>query len=123
MIVINNKLIGKCPFCDNELKVQRLHCNKCNTSIEGNFSLNKFLTLTEEQLYFVEVFIKNKGSIKEVEKDLGISYPTVKNKLNNIITSLGYTDTKENSVDKKEILDQLNNGDISTEQALKLLKS
>ena len=87
---MKREVIGKCPVCDNELKVTKLSCLKCNTSIEGSFNLSKFCKLTTEQKYFLEVFVKNRGNIKEIEKELGISYPTVKNKLEDLIGSLGY---------------------------------
>lgn len=72
---------------------------------------------------FLETFIKNRGNIKEVEKDLGISYPTVKNKLENVIEALGYTPRyNEPRVDKKEVLKKLNEGEISSDEAIKLLR-
>lgn len=120
---MKKEVIGKCPICGDELYATRLSCNTCNTNIEGEFSLCKFCKLTQEEKQFIEVFIKNRGSIKEIEKELGISYPTVKGKLDNVIKSLGY-DTKEESKDinKREILEMLNNGEISLDQSLKLLK-
>ena len=74
-----------------------------------------------EQKYFVEVFIKNRGNIKEIEKELGISYPTVRNKLDKVISDLGHT-VKKSSVNQKEIIEKLRNGEITKEEALKLLK-
>ncbi len=116
----SNNLIGKCPICSNKMEAVKLHCKNCNTSIEGRFHLHKFLQLTEEELSFVEVFIKNKGNIKEIEKELGISYPTVRNKLRGVVEALGYRNEKKN-VDKNEILDRLEKGEISSEEAVKLL--
>lgn len=116
----SNELIGKCPVCSNKLEVVKVHCRNCNTSIEGRFHLHKFLQLSEEELAFVEVFIKNKGNIKEIEKELGISYPTVRNKLEGVVESLGYKSDKK-SIDKNDILDKLEKGEISSEEAIKLL--
>ncbi|MBU5439335.1 DUF2089 domain-containing protein [Tissierella sp. MSJ-40] len=120
---MKREVLGKCPVCGDELEVTRLGCHNCYTSIEGSFSLCKFCKLTDEQKNFVEVFIKNRGNIKEIEKELGISYPTVRNKLENVIESLGYS-PKYNvpEVNKKEILERLNKGEISSEEAVKLLK-
>lgn len=114
--------LGKCPVCSNELKVSKLKCNSCGTSIEGNFNLCKFCRLDNDEKNFVEVFIKNRGNIKEIEKDLGISYPTVRNKLENVIKSLGYPAKKTTTTNKKEILSQLSKGEITAEEAVHLLK-
>lgn len=120
---MKKEVIGNCPICGDELFVTRLSCNTCNTNIEGDFSLCKFCKLSQEEKQFIEVFIKNRGNIKDIEKEMGISYPTVKGKLDSVIKSLGY-DTKDEpaSINKKEILDMLNDGEISSEEALRLLK-
>jgi len=70
----------------------------------------------------VEVFLTCRGNIKEVEKELGVSYPTVRGKLNDIISSLGYAQRKKNEVDEKKIVGMLENGEITTDEAIKLLK-
>ncbi|MBC5628810.1 DUF2089 domain-containing protein [Clostridium sp. NSJ-6] len=117
------KLLSRCPVCSNKLKAIRLRCNSCNTVIENEFELSKFDYLSTDQLYFVETFIKCRGSIKEVEKELGISYPTVRAKLDEVIESLGYS-ARETKVkqDNKDILDSLKNGDISVDEAISKLK-
>jgi len=117
------KLISDCPVCGDKLKAVRLSCGSCGTSIESEFSLSKFETLTNEQLQFVEIFLKSRGSIKDVEKEMGISYPTVKGKLNDVIASLGYNIEEERSNDVKSIIDRLESGDITPEDAVKKLKS
>lgn len=120
---MNREVIGKCPVCGDDLEVTRLTCNYCGTSIEGNFTLCKFCKLTDEQKSFIEVFVKNRGNIKEIEKELGISYPTVRNKLENTIEALGYSPKYSTStVNKKEVLEKLGNGEITSEEAIKLLK-
>lgn len=118
---MKNEVIGKCPVCSNDLEVVRLSCNSCGTVVEGNFRLCKFCYLTKEQKDFAEIFIKNRGNIKEIEKDLGISYPTVKNKLENLIQALGYKSEPQKDSYKKEILERLNNGEITAEEAIALL--
>jgi hypothetical protein len=113
-------VIGKCPVCNSKMMVERLKCPSCGTGVDGKFKLNKFDYLSKEQMYFVEIFIKNRGNIKEIEKDLGVSYPTVKRNLEQVIEALGYNVPKEeNSIDKKEILDKLSKGEIKAEEALK----
>ena len=116
-------IIGICPVCEEKLKVTKLECSHCGTGITGEFKLSKFDYLTEEQQYFVEVFIKNRGNIKEIEKEMKISYPTVRRILDNVIEGLGYPAEKsEEGVNKTEILERLGNGEITSEEALKLLK-
>ena len=120
---MNKEVIGKCPVCGNEMEVTKLSCNYCGTSIEGHFTLCKFCKLSEEQKKFIEIFVKNRGNIKEIEKELGISYPTVRNKLENVIEALGYSPKYSMpNVNKKEVLEKLSNGDITSEEAVKLLK-
>lgn len=117
------KVISRCPVCNHELVVSRLKCDSCDTVIENQFRLSKFDYLSDEELYFTEVFIRRRGNIKEVEKELGISYPTVRSKLDAVIKKLGYdTGTDEQAVKKEEILKALENGEITAEQAIALLK-
>lgn len=120
---MNIEVIGKCPVCDNNLSVTKLTCSDCNTSLEGDFNLCKFCRLSKEQKEFVEIFLKSRGNIKEIEKEMGISYPTVRGKLNQIIEDLGY-ESKESleEIDRQSILEDLDRGNISSEEAIKLLK-
>lgn len=123
MKIVKNEVIGKCPVCGEELYVTKLSCHKCHTHIEGNFTLCKFCKLSNEQKNFVEVFIKNRGNIKEIEKELGISYPTVRGRLENVIEALGYSPKySEPQIDKGEIVKKLSDGEITSEEALKLLQ-
>jgi hypothetical protein len=118
-------VIGECPICKGELFVTKLKCNSCNTELSGEFTLSKFNHLSKEDLYFIEVFVKNRGSIKQVEKELGVSYPTVKKNLDDVITSLGYyvnEEQEEDKVDQDEILEKLSSGEITAAEAAKLLK-
>jgi len=115
------KVITKCPVCDFKLTVTKLNCKKCGTTVENDFEFSKFAYIPSEQLDFIEVFVKCRGNIKDVEKELGISYPTVRGKLEDAIAALGYTPrTKdENST---EVIDKLEKGEITAEQAINLLK-
>lgn len=117
-----NEALGKCPVCKQNLEVTKLHCNHCNTTIEGSFTLCRFCRLTAEQKQFIETFIKCRGNIKEVEKDLGISYPTVRSRLDEGIIALGYLrKSLKNDDRKREILDMLGRDEIDYQEALKLL--
>jgi hypothetical protein len=124
---IKYKAPGKCPVCGDELLVSRLTCNFCSTKLEGEFSTCKFCRLPAEQLKFIEVFIKCRGNIKDVEKELGISYPTVRNRLDAVIAALGYpVDTRVESDEitnkYRETLDALEKGEISATEAARRLK-
>jgi hypothetical protein len=118
------EVLGKCPACGNETEVTKISCNECGTTIEGHFQLCKFCKLSAEQKTFIDVFIKCRGNIKEVEKELGISYPTVKNKLEDVAGALGYKSEPEpaTSNKRKEILDMINKGEISVVDAVEMLK-
>lgn len=116
------QVITNCPVCSKTLQITKLHCAHCHTTIENEFELSKLASLTKDQLHFVEVFLACRGNIKEVEKELGISYPTVRGKLTDIISSLGYVQKKKNEVDEKKVVTMLENGEITPEEAIKLLK-
>lgn len=117
------KVISRCPVCRGELTVARLKCDACDTVIENNFRLSKFDYLSDEELAFTETFLRCRGNIKEVEKELGISYPTVRAKLDAVLKQLGYdTGADERAVRREEILRALENQEITAEQALAQLK-
>lgn len=117
---MNNKSLYQCPVCNHELKVKIYECHNCGTKIEGEFAIDKFSKLTKEEKDFIELFVMKRGSIKEIEKELGLSYPTVRNKLDNVIAALGYR--VETSSSKYEILQMLDKGELSLEEAERLLK-
>lgn len=120
-----NNVISQCPVCGSELKVTRLKCAECDTVIENDFKLSKFDYLPADELHFVETFIKCRGNIKEVEKELKISYPTVRAKLDSIIKRLGYdsgNSRDEEQEKREEILKLLETGEITAKEALERLK-
>jgi len=110
-----------CPACGEKLKIVRLECENCHTVIEGKFDAQPLAQLSSEQQQFVQVFIKARGNIKEVEKELGISYPTVCKKLDEVTKMLGYA---EEGIEKrkKEILEAIEKGRVSAAEGAKLLK-
>lgn len=116
---MKKKSLCECPVCSNNLMITRYECKKCGTKIEGNFTNDKFSSLSDENKDFIELFVKKRGSIKEIEKELGVSYPTVRNMLDNVISALGHKVEKNNS--KIEILQMLDAGEISSKEAKTLL--
>lgn len=121
---------GRCPVCGDVLEATRLHCRQCDTTIEGHFSMERLSRLNAEQLSFVETFLRCEGTIKRVERELGVSYPTVRARLEDIIRTLGFevvstypSDTGELSdAERARILDQLERGEIAYDEALRLLR-
>ncbi len=117
------KVLSKCPVCSSKLNVTKLKCTKCNTVIENEFELSKFSYLDKDQLRFVEVFLKCRGNIKDVEKEMRISYPTVRSKLDNVVESLGYKVNKKNKVDSSDIIEKLEKGEITPDDGIKAIQN
>lgn len=116
-------VLTKCSVCGDRLEVTNLSCRKCGTKYEGSFKLDKFSYLTPEQKYFIEIFLKCRGNIKEVEKELNISYPTVRGKLDDVIVGLGYDagPPDKSQANKREVLDMLSRGEITYDEAMKMM--
>ena len=138
----------KCCVCGQKLTVTRLSCEECGTTMEGQFTGCRFCSLSPEEELFLLTFLKNRGSIKDVERELGISYPTVRAALDNLLTSLGLADTPaeeetaeaedepaakassrsrrknapDNSAARKDILRMLSEHKITADEAAKRLK-
>jgi hypothetical protein len=119
-------LVAQCPICHDDLIVTRLHCRNCDTTLEGYFELGRLYQLAPEQLSFVETFIRCEGKITRVEHELGISYPTVRSRLHDVIRALGYEVGEEeppvNEEKRREILEELGQGRVTSEEAIKLLR-
>ncbi|MGE5552989.1 MAG: DUF2089 domain-containing protein [Betaproteobacteria bacterium] len=118
---------ARCPVCEAALEVKRLECPACGTGIDGTFGLCKFCRLAPEQREFMEVFLAARGSIKEVERVLGISYPTVRSRLNALLEALGYPaepadSPAEGRAAKREVLQALSRGEIDVNEALRLMR-
>ena len=126
------RTLGSCPVCGDEMEVARLHCPSCRSSLEGRFSTCKFCNLSREQMEFLEIFIRARGNIKEVEREMGISYPTVRNRLDNLIRALGFQPQAGGEEDQKmleesrakrlEVLDRVANGEIDAEEAARIIR-
>jgi hypothetical protein len=126
-------VISTCPVCSGELAVTRLHCRSCGTTLEGDFSVGRFGRLSREQLALLESFLRARGNLKDMERELGLSYPTVRSRLEALVRSLGFgprtdadlTDSEpEPAVDpaaaqatRQQILERLARHEISAEAA------
>ncbi|MBM3215690.1 DUF2089 domain-containing protein [Candidatus Poribacteria bacterium] len=120
--------LAHCPSCGGEIITTRYSCPACDIHVEGRFARNRFTRLTPEAQDFLFVFVKNRGNIREVERELGISYPTVRNRLNAVIAELGITDRDEWSpeeiaAERLDILRELDEGKLSTAEAEELLNT
>ena len=122
---MTNPVIARCPICSESLRVTRLECESCGTRLEGSFVLGRFHQLTTEQLEFLETFIKARGNFKDVERELGMSYPTVRSRLDAVIRALGFPSQAEPDREaerRKEILRELAEGKIAADDAAALLE-
>jgi hypothetical protein len=120
-----NKILSKCPVCGGDLAVTKLYCVNCNTSIEGHFlpENNPFRNLSVEQMQFLLTFVKCEGRLNRMEEEMKLSYPTLRNRLNDIVRALGFEPGKDDlplslSTDaRKQILEDLDTGKIGWEEA------
>lgn len=85
-------VIATCPVCTDELTITRLHCRSCGTALEGEFGVGRFGRLDREQLGLLESFLRSRGNLKEMERELGISYPTVRGRVDALVRTLGLAD-------------------------------
>ena len=134
-------VIAVCPVCENELSITRLHCRSCGTAIEGDFSVGRFGRLSKEQMTILESFLRSRGNLKEMERELGISYPTVRGRVELLVRALGLAEgdaaadttaeataveddqlTQPQPVDRRAILERLARHEISAEDAAEALR-
>lgn len=120
---MKKNIIGYCPICHDKLVVKTLRCNHCDTEITGDFTLNPFDYLSKDKLDFALVFIKNQGNIKAIEKELGISYPTVKKNIDELCSALNMKsiETTDDIDLREETKRKLRNGEITFEDAERIL--
>jgi len=144
-----NPMPGKCPICGGDLIVTRLHCPACETTLDGSFvpgassrlqeafspeqlkPLLPFSRLTAEQLQFVLTFVRCEGRFNRMEDEMGLSYPTLRNRLNEVISAMGYEPAREEAqvqpqapgpVERQSILDMLSRGEIDLDEAKRRLR-
>lgn len=119
--------LTRCPVCRNELVVSRLHCPSCDTVVEGRFTAGHFANLTQEQLHFIITFVRCEGKINRMEDELNLSYPTIRNRLHEVIRALGFEPGKEETPEiteekRRSVLEDLDSGKISAVEAMRMLR-
>jgi len=135
-------VISTCPVCAGELAVTRLHCRQCGTTLEGEFSVGRFGRLTKEQLVLLESFLRSRGNLRDMERELGISYPTVRGRVEALVRALGFgprdgsdepddeatanaiaTANADIAAARQQILERLSKGDIGAEDAAAAIRN
>lgn len=123
-----HSILTHCPVCDGPMVATRLECEHCDVKIEGRFEISGLSSLSNEQMAFVEIFLRCEGKINRVEKELGISYPTVRSRLHEIIKAMGFepiTDVEADHANREQqrldVLEKLSSGQISPDEAVDLL--
>lgn len=117
----------RCPICQSEMEVVRLHCSSCDTSIEGQFAMGQFSNLSPEQVEFVISFVRCEGKINRMEQELSLSYPTIRNRLHEVIRALGYEPGREETPEvddntRSNVIADLEAGKITADQAMRMLR-
>lgn len=125
-----HQVIGQCPICANDLFVSKLNCPACGTTLEGRFKLGAWHRLDAGQLHLLESFLQNQGKITWVVEDLGLSYPTVRSRLQGILAVLGLNPRHHSPDDlrqqvrqqRESILNELAAGQLTPDAAAELLQ-
>jgi len=122
-------VISTCPVCSSELAVTRLHCSSCGTTLEGEFSVGRFARLSREQMALLESFLRSRGNLRDIERELGISYPTVRARVEALVRALGFGPRSDDDAaasddggqtdpaTREDILQRLARREISAEDA------
>lgn len=130
-----NRLPATCPICDGEIVVQSFHCRSCDATVQGRFHpgalsefeeaqlpvLRRFARLNPEQLGLLETFVRCEGRLNRMQEEVGLSYPTLRGRLDEIVRDLGFTPPEER-VDRAAVLAELASGSISAEEAARRLR-
>ena len=122
------KILEECPTCGDALVVTELSCDSCGTVIHGRYNPCPFCRLSPENLAFLEVFVRNRGNIKDMEREMGVSYWAIRNRLNEVVEEMDRDNPMPppppdpgRNARRKDILERLNQGEISVAEAAELL--
>ncbi|MEO8539693.1 MAG: DUF2089 domain-containing protein [bacterium] len=119
------RFVGACPSCDSGMVVRRLECPNCGVAVEGRFDGGPLVRLGRDQLAFVETFLRARGKIKDVEEELGISYPTVVGRLNDVLVAMGFEagEDPRDAERRQRVLDELSAGTLTAAEAAEQLRA
>jgi len=120
-----NGLPHKCPSCSAPLKVSELSCTVCDTVVKGSYELSPLFRLSQNSLKFLETFILNRGNIKEMERNTGKSYWTIRRELDEVIEEMDLESTiteEQRQDEREEILGRLRAGEINVQEAAMQLR-
>jgi hypothetical protein len=139
---VPHDVFSTCPVCANELSVTRLRCGECGTTIEGEFSVGRFGRLTREQLQVLESFLRSRGNLRDMERELGISYPTVRARVEALVRALGFgprdeaeapqaaegpttpiATAEEIAAVRRDVLERLARHELSAEEAAEAIRA
>jgi hypothetical protein len=110
---------GRCPVCDHDLLLTRLSCDSCGTELSGSFEACEFCALGEADRELLWVFLASRGNMKELERHLGVSYPTARARFDDLLARLGVKPRVDDTVD---VLDALRRGEIDVNEAERRLQ-
>lgn len=116
-----NRMVSRCPVCAQQMVISELRCGACETAVRGSFALPELCRLPANLYEFLVVFVRNRGVIRDVERELGVSYPTVRARLDEVIEALGF-DRPKVTVDREDVIARLEQGEITPEEAERLLR-
>jgi len=116
------KLPVGCPLCGEAIEITRIKCSGCGSEINGSFNAGGLTALPVEYQKFITVFLRQRGNIKQVEKELGISYPTI-NKMLDSVNNILKSTVGEKPLSRREILDSIEKGEMSVKDATYILKT
>lgn len=116
-----DKLTSTCPCCSSAMEIERLRCVNCDVAVEGRIPIPRLARLPAEDREFVELFVRSSGSLKTVAEKMGISYPTIRSRLNRVIAALEEEEANERDI-RNQILDEVEKGAISVDEAVRRLR-
>lgn len=114
---------SQCPVCDAQLAIHTLGCHSCGTELVGDFARCEFCALSDPELDLLRVFLASRGNLKEVEKHLGVSYPTARLRLTQLLVSLGLGGdvTEEGPLTREQVLSEIASGALTPVEGARLL--
>jgi hypothetical protein len=120
---LEHRAPSDCPVCGDQLAVIRLGCGSCGTEIAGVFRSCEFCALNEKETEMLRVFLPSRGNLREVEKHLGVSYPTARLRFAELLEKLGLGETPEpeTALTREEILSEVASGALTPDEAQELI--